>query len=1184
MQAQVTAGPISDLSNCVDAGSTYDSDFAFLDASALNGQDPSAHTVSYYLSAVDAQAGTNPIQGATSLQAGTYTIHVRVEENATGQFALTTFIQEVGVSPNTTNNPILTVCGAGTATGDVLIDLGPIASDILNDSANYGLLISLYTSYGDAINSSSPVDQSVPFQVNNGLAQMWLRIDNPNYPDCSIIENLDINAAVCSSSFAVNLYDVIDPATGTACFDLTQNDSNMLTGLDPALHTVTYHLSQADASTGVNPINGPYCTNNTQFIFAVATETATGNIVAIESFTVTANNSGCNVQVSLGILSSVGTMDLQFGINGVNVAYFELEYGPTGFTPGTGTFLSNLSQQTTLAGLVPGTTYCFYARAVCTTWTPGPWSPVNCATFSDVALGDAPNIELCTDTSSTVCVDLTTQDAAISQYVDASLYTVTYYENESDALAGNNPIASANNYCPTANTTQVYYRLEETATGTLVGTESFFIISQSYQFVPGNLILEACDDDQDQIVVHDLQQALPQLPAGNTVTYYSSIANAVLENNALASSVISTDLFQQQLIGGIVDYYARETVTGDCDNIYYIDLVGLGNCDNAYSCDDAQLICNALGSPVVNVSDNSTATAGNDYGCLGSNPRNPSWFYIPIDSDGTLVLDIYQNSLPDFTGQNQDIDYVIYGPFTSSTVGCSAGITQSNIVDCGFAAVSPEIAVIPNALAGEFYLLMTSNWSQSPGYMKFEIGTGTTASVSCDGLRLEAFLDANANGALDTGEVPFPLGTFGWDLNMSGMLHQVTAPTGSYTIYEQDPANVYDTSFTVLPQYASNYMVTPASVNGLTVPTGSGTTLVPFAVQTIQDYDDLATYIVPLETPRPGFTYTERVYYSNLGTTAVTGAAVAFTYDPQVSVVTISDPLATDSGTAVNLSVDLQPFQTGFFDVQMQVPVIPTINLGDVVINTSSIAGAPSDIDSSNNAATSAQTVIGSYDPNDKMESRGERVDVTTWVQEDWMYYTVRFQNDGTAPAVNVRIEDTLEPTLQADTFQMLESSHPVVTDRVGNQITWRFNNIQLVDSSVDLAASQGFVYFKVRSAPGMVNGSTIQNDAEIYFDFNPAIITNNFTTTFEIPLGISDLNAASFAMYPNPASGRVVITLGSLQDASMTIVDLRGRITLSRKLEQTTSSIDVSDFAPGVYLVTVQQGNRTSSQRLVVE
>ena len=79
---------------------------------------------------------------------------------------------------------------------------------------------------------------------------------------------------------------------------------------------------------------------------------------------------------SAGLLSSYTatetTASLTWGLGCSNSTIFNIEYGPTGFTPGTGTLLSNQSvtitnnqASFTLTGLVGTTTYDFYYQAVC---------------------------------------------------------------------------------------------------------------------------------------------------------------------------------------------------------------------------------------------------------------------------------------------------------------------------------------------------------------------------------------------------------------------------------------------------------------------------------------------------------------------------------------------------------------------------------------------------------------------------------------------------------------------------------------------------------------------------------------------------------------------------------------------------------------------------------------------------
>ena len=53
---------------------------------------------------------------------------------------------------------------------------------------------------------------------------------------------------------------------------------------------------------------------------------------------------------------------------------YEVEYGPEGFTPGTGTSLTTIDTFITITGLTASTGYDFYVRSICSASESGPWS------------------------------------------------------------------------------------------------------------------------------------------------------------------------------------------------------------------------------------------------------------------------------------------------------------------------------------------------------------------------------------------------------------------------------------------------------------------------------------------------------------------------------------------------------------------------------------------------------------------------------------------------------------------------------------------------------------------------------------------------------------------------------------------------------------------------------------------
>jgi uncharacterized repeat protein (TIGR01451 family) len=262
------------------------------------------------------------------------------------------------------------------------------------------------------------------------------------------------------------------------------------------------------------------------------------------------------------------------------------------------------------------------------------------------------------------------------------------------------------------------------------------------------------------------------------------------------------------------------------------------------------------------------------------------------------------------------------------------------------------------------------------------------------------------------------------------------------------------------------------------------------------------------------------------------------------------------------------------------VPTIPTVALGNLLTNSVSITPLTGDVVPANNATSVSQIVIGSYDPNDKMEARGEQILHSSFTTNDFLTYTIRFENTGTASAINVRVNDVLDAKLDETSIKMESASHSYVMDRIGNNINWRFDDIELPATITNPIASNGYIQFKIKPKPGYAIGDIIPNTAAIYFDFNPPIITNTFQTRFVTVLALDEFENGSFVFYPNPASDFVTITLKDSTNSLsiITVYDVMGKMILQKKTIDTITSdtIDLSSVNPGIYFIEVQTENNT--------
>lgn len=126
---------------------------------------------------------------------------------------------------------------------------------------------------------------------------------------------------------------------------------------------------------------------------------------------------------------------------------------------------------------------------------------------------------------------------------------------------------------------------------------------------------------------------------------------------------------------------------------------------------------------------NPAAPIGNNYDCLFTQP-NPAWFYLDINQSGSL----------DFTLDNtggEDIDFILYGPFPNLAAAISQcgnlgnGGPSGGVVDCSYSAASVETVSVPNAIAGEVYVLLITNFSNQPTNI-FATPNSGTGNYTCD--------------------------------------------------------------------------------------------------------------------------------------------------------------------------------------------------------------------------------------------------------------------------------------------------------------------------------------------------------------------------------------------------------------------------------------------------------------------
>lgn len=150
----------------------------------------------------------------------------------------------------------------------------------------------------------------------------------------------------------------------------------------------------------------------------------------------------------------------------------------------------------------------------------------------------------------------------------------------------------------------------------------------------------------------------------------------------------------------------------------------------------------------------------------------------------------------------------------------------------------------------------------------------------------------------------------------------------------------------------------------------------------------------------------------------------------------------------------------------------------------------------------SCMEIVGSMDPNDKQVIPKGITDFHYIEEDAELEYILRFMNKGTDTAFTVKIVDTLSYSLDIRTFKPGITSHPCqwkISGEVNPVLTCTFNNINLPDSITNEMASHGFAKFTIRHKEN-IKGQQIKNKAEIYFDYNSPVVTNEVLSTIGLP------------------------------------------------------------------------------------
>lgn len=379
-------------------------------------------------------------------------------------------------------------------------------------------------------------------------------------------------------------------------------------------------------------------------------------------------------------------------------------------------------------------------------------------------------------------------------------------------------------------------------------------------------------------------------------------------------------------------------------------------------------------------------------------------------------------------------------------------------------------------------------------------------------------------------------------------------------------------NFTITPilENSNYYTVTPSSATVNLADANNNVLTQNFCVTPIANKNDLDIEIIPKIQARPGFDSEYQIIYKNKGTTTLSGNVLFAFNDDKINYISSdTTPNSIETGKLYFNFTDLKPFEEKTIKLILKINP-PTdanfpVNGGDILSYSAQVFPIADDETPRDNTFALRQEVVNSVDPNDKTCLEGDII--TPDLAGNDVHYLIRFENVGTANAVNVVVKDMIDTTkFDVESLQPIKSSHPYrMTITEGNKVEFFFENIQL---PFDDANNDGYILFKIKTKPTLVVGDTFSNKADIYFDYNFPIATNEAITTVQNNLSTQEISKSEISIYPNPVKD--ILTFKTKEKVKKAeIYDTNGRL-VKVELGISNNQIDVSSLKTGTYVIKV--------------
>ncbi len=398
--------------------------------------------------------------------------------------------------------------------------------------------------------------------------------------------------------------------------------------------------------------------------------------------------------------------------------------------------------------------------------------------------------------------------------------------------------------------------------------------------------------------------------------------------------------------------------------------------------------------------------------------------------------------------------------------------------------------------------------------------------------------------------------------NAQGYYSLRLAP-GTYTLTQETPAYwATSTCFNPLP----SVVITSISDNS----TNNNISCLPQVLGTDLSVSGSHTAL------RKGFRNQFVVTYENEGTQDhAENSVVSVTFPEEVIPVSALPAWSSNLGNTYYWTIDtLGISEYGAIYIVDSTSIESTV--GDFVNFQIDISDPISEIESGNNVIFVTEEIRGAIDPNDLLAFPDGAGEMHFIDKSQELRYKIRFQNVGNYAAQNIQVKNKISQNLDLESIRVISLSHQGILELNGNELLWRFDNINLPDSNSNEALSHGYIEYVINPKTECVNGSVIQNQAEITFDFEKPIITNK---TYHTILDIGEYDSRAIVPIPNPSNGNVLLHSQDLTD----VVAVELYTAIGQRLENVSFETDnlgvylrAGFYANGIYHCKIISADNT--------